>query len=339
MSITAKELAKQLGLSPSAVSIALNNKPGISTETRKRVLEAAKISNYDFSKLSEKKTSTGIIYFLIYIKDGTVVYDNPFIEQVTEGIKDACNCNEYKLIVKNLYEDGDISESLNSIIYSDCDGIIILGTEMQKPDFMYLKNLEIPIVLIDTYCDFPNIDCVMINNSQGAYNAAMYLIHQHIGQPGYLHSSYSIHAYEERKSGFFNAIKSSGLPVSKSIVHSLCPSVEGAYADMIEILEHGEPVSSCYFADNDNIAIGAMKAFKQKGYKIPSDVSIIGFDNIPLSTSVIPALSTVHIPKQILGKTAAQRLIDVIHSDEYYPVKIEISPTLIHRKSVLNNQH
>ncbi|MBO5459402.1 MAG: helix-turn-helix domain-containing protein, partial [Lachnospira sp.] len=78
MSITAKELAKQLGLSPSAVSIALNNKPGISTETRKRVLEAAKISNYDFSKLSEKKTSTGIIYFLIYIKDGTVVYDNPF---------------------------------------------------------------------------------------------------------------------------------------------------------------------------------------------------------------------------------------------------------------------
>lgn len=337
MSITAKELAKQLGVSPSAVSIALNNKPGISTETRKRILEAAKISHYDFSKLSEKKATTGVIYFLIYIKDGTVVYENPFIEQVTDGIKDTCAQNEYKLIIKNLYEDGDISEQLNSIVYSDCDGIIILGTEMQKPDFMYLKNLDIPIVLIDTYCNFPNVDCVMINNSQGAYNATMHLIHKHIGQPGYLHSSYPIHTYEERKEGFFTAIKNSGLPVSKSIVHSLSPSVEGAYADMLEILENGEPICKCYFADNDNIAVGAMKAFKQKGFKIPADVSIIGFDNMPLSSSIIPALTTVHIPKQILGKTAAERLINVIRSDEYYPVKIEISTTLIHRNSVSAN--
>ena len=74
MSITAKELAKQLGLSPSAVSIALNNKPGISTETRKKILDAARVSNYDFSKIGEKKTTAGTIYFLIYIKDGAVVY-------------------------------------------------------------------------------------------------------------------------------------------------------------------------------------------------------------------------------------------------------------------------
>ena len=67
MSITAKELAKQLGLSPSAVSIALNNKPGISTETRKKILDAARVSNYDFSKIGEKKTTAGTIYFLIYI--------------------------------------------------------------------------------------------------------------------------------------------------------------------------------------------------------------------------------------------------------------------------------
>ena len=84
MSITAKELAKQLGLSPSAVSIALNNKPGISTETRKKILDAARVSNYDFSKIGEKKTTAGTIYFLIYIKDGAVVYENPFITQVQE---------------------------------------------------------------------------------------------------------------------------------------------------------------------------------------------------------------------------------------------------------------
>ena len=105
MSITAKELAKQLGLSPSAVSIALNNKPGISTETRKKILDAARVSNYDFSKIGEKKTTAGTIYFLIYIKDGAVVYENPFITQVQEGIATACAQHEYKLLVRNLYEE------------------------------------------------------------------------------------------------------------------------------------------------------------------------------------------------------------------------------------------
>ena len=181
MSITAKELAKQLGLSPSAVSIALNNKPGISTETRKKILDAARVSNYDFSKIGEKKTTAGTIYFLIYIKDGAVVYENPFITQVQEGIATACAQHEYKLLVRNLYEEGDVLEQLNNIIYSNCAGLIILGTEMQKPDFMYLKNLTVPIVLLDTYCDFPNVDCVMINNMQGAFNATVRLIHKTTG--------------------------------------------------------------------------------------------------------------------------------------------------------------
>ena len=104
---------------------------------------------------------------------------------------------------------------------------------------------------------------------------------------------------------------------------------------MLELLELNTPLASCYFADNDNIAIGAMKAFQHIGYKIPADISIIGFDNMPLSTSVIPALSTIHVPKQNLGKTAAERLINVIESDEYYSVKIEISATYIARKSVI----
>ena len=102
---------------------------------------------------------------------------------------------------------------------------------------------------------------------------------------------------------------------------------------MLELLEQNTPLASCYFADNDNIAIGAMKAFQHKGYKIPADISIIGFDNMPLSTSVIPALSTIDVPN--LGKTAAERLISVIESDEYYSVKIEISATYIARKSVI----
>ena len=102
---------------------------------------------------------------------------------------------------------------------------------------------------------------------QGAFNATVRLIHKHIGQPGYLHSSYPIHSFEERCEGFYRALRKNGLPSSKSVVHLLSPSVEGAYADMLELLEQNTPLASCYFADNDNIAIGAMKAFQHKGYK------------------------------------------------------------------------
>ena len=121
---------------------------------------------------------------------------------------------------------------------------------------------------------------------------------------------------------------------SKSIVHALTPSIDGAYADMKEILNVGEKLAPCYFADNDLIAVGAMKALKEYGYRIPEDIAIVGFDNIPMSTIIEPALTTIHVPKQYMGKIAVQRLITLLTEKGTQPVKIEISTQLVERKSV-----
>lgn len=124
------------------------------------------------------------------------------------------------------------------------------------------------------------------------------------------------------------------MSVSKSIVHTLSPTIDGAYADMIALIEQGEALASCYFADNDYIAIGAIKALRTKGYKIPSDIGIIGFDNISFSTFIEPPLTTVNVPKSCLGELAAQRLLSIIETVEYHPIRIDVKTNLIFRDSI-----
>ena len=334
MSITSKELAKLLNLSPAAISMALNNKPGISTATRKRVLETADQYGYDFSKLAEKHNLKGTIYFIIYKKHGAVVSDTPFFSEVSEGVAAGCKKADYKLKITYIYGDEeDVAAQLEEIRYSDCIGLIVLGTEMHPQDLKPFQKLPLPFVLVDTYFETITCDCVLINNVQGAYLAASHLIKKTKKQPGYLHSSYDIGNFAERNSGFFKAIRAHGMSSAQSIVHRLTPSMEGAYADMKEIIAQGETLASCYFADNDLIAMGAMKALKEAGYKIPGDIAIAGFDNLPFSKVIEPALTTIHVPKHYMGEMAAERLITLLHDAAAAPVKIEISTSLVERRS------
>lgn len=104
-------------------------------------------------------------------------------------------------------------------------------------------------------------------------------------------------------------------------------------ADMLHIIDSGEKLASSYFADNDIIAIGAIKAFKMRGYKIPDDIAVIGFDNIPESRVIEPALTTMDVPRHFIGQTAARVLAEQISSKRHYPVKVEISATMIKRSS------
>lgn len=189
MGITAKELARKLNLSAAAVSMALNHKPGVSTATRQLVLDAAEKYGYDFSRIAEKHTTSGAIYFVIYKKHGTVVADTPFFSQVSEGISQGCKKNDYRLKISYIYEDEDtITKQIEEIQYSDCAGIILLGTEMEAGDLKPFLNLPIPVVLLDAYFETVPCNCVLINNVQGAYLAARHLIRTCKTQPGYLRS-------------------------------------------------------------------------------------------------------------------------------------------------------
>ena len=334
VSITAKELAQELGLSPAAVSMALNGKPGVSDETRRRVLDAAAERGYDMTRITGRQKAKKEIYFLVYKKHGVVVTDTAFFSELFEGIGDGCREAGYRLTIRYLYDDGDTMErQLQELRMSDCSGMILLGTELTQERYASFTGLRMPVVLLDTYYPGTTADYVLINNMQGAYLATDYLIKRTRQQPGYLRSSYPIGNFNERANGFYDAIRAAGMSSSRSIVHRLSPSVEGAFSDMMALLEAGEETAACYFADNDLIAVGAMRALRAKGYRIPEDISIVGFDNIPYANVVEPPLTTIHVPKQEMGRTAVRRLTEILERGESLPMKIEVATRLIKRRS------
>lgn len=345
MGITAKELAIELGLSEAAISMALNNKPGVSTKTRKRVVDAAKKGGYDFSRLSQSEEPAqikGTIQFVVYRKSGAVIpdqrytrsgYDEPFFAKLSEGISASCKKCNYFLNISYMYEGDDVQSQLNDWKRIGVKGILLLGTEMDEHNIEPFIKSDIPLVLIDNYYETLNLNCVVINNVQGAFNATNMLFKKKHSQPGYLCSSYPTTSFEERADGFYKAIRKNGMSTSRSVSHRLPPSLDAAYSDMLDFLKQDVPVAKCYFADNDQIAAGAIKAFLEMGYKIPNDIAVIGFDDMPLCNFINPPLTTIHVPKQYMGELATKRLAEIIEEPNSKPVKIEVGTEIVKRKS------
>lgn len=325
MKPTAKSIAKSLGLSEAAVSMALNNKYGVSDKTRAAVLEEAERQGLEL----KKDLSSGVIDFILYVKSGAVVSDTPFFSELSQGVAAGCRKRGFKLNISYLYEGESLSHSFNS------KGIILLATEMDEQTAKNVSKTELPIVFLDGYFECLPVSSVVINNVQGAFAATDHLIKKFRTTPGYLHSSFSIPNFESRADGFYKAVRKNGLSSSSCIVHELTPSADGAYADMKALLASGEKLSRCYFADNDLIAQGAMRAFAEFGYNVPSDIAIVGFDNMPICEYLSPTLSTVDVPKRFMGETAVEKLF-CLASGEKFSTKTEVMTTLVLRNSSSN---
>ncbi len=332
--VTAKELAAQLGLSEASVSLALNNRPGVSTATRKRVLEAAAASGFDFSRKAISSQTRGTICFAIFQKSGAVVADTPFFSTLTNSISLACKKASYDSVIRYLYEDEKLEDQIYTLNTAHFAGIILLATEMDLNSVRPFSVIQAPLVLLDSYFETLPYDCVLINNIQGAFMATDYLITRRRAQAGYLRSAYPINNFDERADGFYKAIRKHGMSASRSIVHRLTPSQEGAYEDMKQLIAAGEPLASCYFADNDIIAVGAARAMKEAGYRIPEEIAVIGFDDLPLCEVFDPPLTTVSVPIAVMGETAVHRLVDQIETGPLHPLKIEVGTVLKKRRSV-----
>ncbi|QHQ62153.1 substrate-binding domain-containing protein [Anaerocolumna sedimenticola] len=334
MSISAKELAEILNLSPATVSMVLNNKPGISEKTRKIVLDTAADRGYQSSKKQLQKSINRTIQFVIYKKYGTVVTDTPFFSQVTEGINYQCAGNGYHLQITYFYDNQDKNEQIEELKKSNCDGILLLGTEMTVNDLNLFQSLKVPYVILDSYFDDINCDSVLINNVQGAYLATEYLIAKGHREIGYLRSNTRISNFAEREDGYYKSLRHNNIPTSHPYVVNITPTTEQAYTDLIEYLNGSPAFPTAYFADNDIIAAAAIRAFKEFHIKVPEQISIIGFDDMPICQFTDPTLTTMYVPKQRLGALAVDRLLNRIDETNTDNIKIELAVLLIERNSV-----
>ncbi|MGI6106339.1 MAG: LacI family DNA-binding transcriptional regulator [Lachnospiraceae bacterium] len=334
MSITAKELAQKLHLSATAVSMALNNKPGVSTETRRLVIEAAQKYGYDFTRIREKAGKNLQITVVAYKVSNAILSYSPVFDEIMDGIQNECGRQHIRITYRAFLEQqDDMNELLGDIRASDADGVLLIASEMDAVSCRKFDALKKPVVLLDNDFISPHFPCVCIDNQQGAYDAACFLIESRGKQPGYLKSSYPLNNFTARADGFRRALHDHGMSERASVQHLLPPTLEGACMEMAGLLEAKVQLADCYFADNDLIALGAMQAFKRFGYKIPDDIAVVGFDNIAAARVAEPSLTTVSIPRSFMGELAVKNLVSLTENRQSFITKTQISTSLVRRFS------
>lgn len=334
MSITAKELAKKLNISATAVSMALNNKPGVSNETRQMIIAEAEKYGYDFTKHHAKKEGHGRIYFITYASHISLPAYPPIEAEVSEGIRQICSENGFYFQSVHIYgEPEKLQELLGDLRVTGCMGIILSLVEKNEEICKQFLDLKIPVVLMNSYYDTLNCSSVMINNIQGASMATDYIIYRYQCHPGHLQISTPYVNLAERKTGFELSLKRNSLPVANTVTHVLSPGMENAFVDMLSVIDSKPDFARAYFADNDAIAIGAIKALKLRGYRVPEDIAIIGFDNIREGRVVDPSLTTVSVPWCYMGRMAMNLLMNILRDPVPHTLKLEISASLIKRFS------
>ncbi len=336
MGVTIKDLAEQLNVSPATVSLALNNRPGVNEQTRAQVIKLAKQLGYGAgtARLRSERTVQGNIRLVVYRKAGRVVADTPFFLALTEGIEAETRRNGCQLMISHI-RDADSFDQVMTIVHNNPkDGIILLATELSLSDFIPFFKSEHPLVVLDGSLADGQSDTVLINNFQGAYDAVCELVRQGHRRIGYLKSTFPIYNFGQRELGVVRALATAGLTLEPAYTCAVEPSIDGAYRGVSDWLDLKPDLPTAFFADNDIIAFGAMKAIKEHGYAIPGDISIIGFDDLPYCEIIDPPLTTVKVMKHSLGKLAVDRLLDRMQGTVDEVVRIEVATELVSRRSV-----
>lgn len=330
--MTLKELAQLAGVSPAAVSLVLNNKAGVGEEKRQEILQLMKEHNYTPTKRTQHTPSN--LLFLKYIKNGHLVEENTgFIASIMDSIEAECRSRGYSLRI--VVSNNNLEQTLHEIDFSSVNGIFVLGTELDPTSYPILNEIPVPYIVIDN--DMPNFHCntITMANQEMVYEAISHLasLKNGIAELGYFRSCMPTQNFAERANGFRLAANDYNFTHSESSIFLLQPTMLGAYSDMKHYLEKDIQIPKFCFADNDTIAIGAIKALKEFQYKLPKDIYVIGFDDIGFAAINSPTLSTMRVHKNQIGYLAVKSLNDSIRDSSHRNVKIQVGGEIIVRQS------
>ena len=329
--MTIREIAKIAQVSPAAVSIVLNNKKGVSAETRARILRVVQENNYYISKHGKKRMKD--ILLLKFWGSGMIVEENQsFVSTIIDAIRSDLRLHHCRLTM--YIAENSLEEALQEIDFSNFSSAIVIGTEVTREFYGVLDKIPIPYIMVDNAGGGVSCSSVSIGNSSNVYIALSHLKEMGHRQVGYLRSAFTIENFVERAEAFQKWVTELEFDAPNDAEFRLTPTLEGAYKDMCTFLEGKEALPTCLFADNDTIAIGAGKALKEFGYRIPDDVSLIGIDDIPYASVASPALTTVRVQKEVIGQLAVTQLLTLLENPAYKNVKTRLTGELIPRSSV-----
>lgn len=351
-SVTVKDVAREAEVSIGTVSRVFNNHSNVTEDIRQRVLRAASALGYfgprgqgQDIRSRENNRSLKEIGFLFYSSvDTTAVTANPFWSHILYGVENEASKANIKVTYRAIGSMSDVPDMLLASLYEmKLGGILLVGPA--EPEIIRLiQSTRLPLVLVDNYVPGFSVDAVLGDNFEGARAAVDYLIsegHRRIAfiggptidGPRPINKIYTI---ERRAAGYRTALLDAGLSVNYDLYEGANLSADGGYDACKRLLEQNGPHSfSAIFCANDETAIGAMKALREAGCRIPEDVSLIGFDDIALVEHLTPALTTVRVNKEALGSTAVKSLLLRSADPDAVSVTSMLEVELIRRDSVI----
>lgn len=316
---TIRDVALRAGVSTSTVSRALSGNIPVNEDTKIRVLEAVNALNYKPNFLAKglKEGKTNAI--------GLVIPDirNPIFPNLAKGIEDTARKKGYNVIFCNT--DENLENEINSVSMLKerwVDGFIFATAAEDCKHIYQLKKENFPIVLAVRNIE-KDFDAVVTDNFEAAYEAVSYLIQKGHKRIGIINGNLNLSLYQERYQGYKRALEDAGVPVMEDICFSCSFANDHCYHTVKEQLEKDDSIDAI-FASTDLRAIEAIRAIKDMGLRVPEDISVVGFDDINISSFIDPKLTTVSQPLYEMGKMAVEKLIKMIESKSYKKPKVDV---------------
>lgn len=335
-SITMKDIADKLGVSSVTVSKALNDKDGVSESLKLKIKKVAGEMGYRFNSAA-KSIRDGLSYNIgIMIPQRFTGMNESFYLQVYQQI--AIQLDHYGYFgIMNILSDEDEKQLNFPRIYNEnrVDGIIFLG-QICKKYIEIVQNMDLPKIFLDFYDEHADIDSIISDNFYGAYEITNYLIqcgHRDIAYVGNIYSTSSI---QDRFLGYYKSLLEHGLVFEDRLLLK----DRDEFGKYIEF-QYPEKMPTAFVCNCDQVAYNLCEDLASKGYRVPKDCSVVGFDNDIYATLTSPPLTTVEVDIEQMAKTAVKVMMDKVANPNRQNGRMLVPGKIIYRDSVktLDSKH
>ncbi len=331
--VTMSDVAREVGVSTMTVSRVINDKGDVSPATRRRVNEAIQRLGYRPSSIARSLATrhTGTL--------GLVIPDvaNPFFAEVARGVEQVAYAEGYNVFLCNTDEDPVRElDVLGSLEEKRVDGIVLCSSRLDSATIRLVIESHAAVTLVNRHIDDAGsgVGVVRVDDVTGGRLATAHLLERGHRAIGFLSGPPGSHSGQLRLQGYRNALLEAGLVFNETWVVGCGPVAEAGRAAALRLLTSAPELTAllCY---NDLVAVGVLQACVETGRRVPLDLAVVGFDDIPLAALVTPALTTCRVPRHELGMRAVELLLNRIRTDgaEQQQQEIVLQPELVVRAS------
>lgn len=322
--LTLESIAELAGVSRSTVSRVVNNHVSVRPEVRERVLAVIEATGYQPDAAARRLAGQRAnVIGLVIAEPAQALFADPYFPRLIQGITQACNLHELTLSLFLFHTKEEEANLYPRILHNNLfDGLIIAGMHMEDPLVTQLIKADTPFVTVGRH-ENPNVNFIETDNLAGAHTAVTHLIRLGRQQIGHITGHLNNRSAVDRQSGYINALRDRGLAVDPALIEEGDFSESSAYYAMQRLLAKNV---DAVFAGSDSMALGALRALRDANVRVPQEVAIIGFDDLPPASLSIPPLSTIRQPIRRVGHLAVETLLDILDNG-LVPARRVILPT------------